>query len=485
MSSSVVNEPLTLPDQRPPGRRRAGLSPRSWPLAAYRLLHHKKVGLSLILAMGLLALVGVLFPQAGPELRGDDAAYDAWLEGLRPRYGGWTTPLSLAGAFTMFSSWPFRIVTVLLAASIVACTAHRLPLLWAQATRPHTHVSDAFFDHARLGRTVEVPYGADDALERIRHSLRRRGFRVLRDERDPAHGLYADRFRFAPLGTVLAHAAFVIILLGVLVSATTGFRDTSFTVPVGATRAVGHGTGLEVQVLSFTDTYHADGRPKDYVSEVVLRRDGRQVAQQEVRVNTPLRHDGVKINQSYFGIAAAMRVAGADGQVLAQAAVPLEFRSEDRAYSYGVLELAQQGLEAYVVTPASGQVDPQIGAGQVRVELYPADSTVPLTSTVITQGQPTTLEGLEVTFLREQQFTGLMVSRDPGASWVWVGATLLVLGTFLTMFLRFHRVWVRVRADGERTIVRIGCPDRPDIAFESRFRAIVEDLGGSPVTTRR
>ncbi|MDO5735733.1 MAG: cytochrome c biogenesis protein ResB [Propionibacteriaceae bacterium] len=445
-------------------------------LGVYRFFHMKKVGLLLILALSILALIGVLFPQVSPALRADPEAYQSWVLDQRVRYGGWTAVLSFIRAFSMFSSPAFTIVVTLLAISIIACTVHRLPLLWRQAVHPRLHASERLFDRSRLRATLEVPLPPEEATQRARQLLSRMRFRVLDDPRGPGANLFADRNRFAPFGTVAAHLAFVLILLGVLVSGSSGFREGQFTVAVGSDRDIGHGTGMNVEVLSFADTYQADGRPKDYVSEVILRQDGQQVARQEVRVNEPLRHDGVKINQAFFGVAADMRIESADGDVLFDRGLPLEWTSEDERLSYSSFRLDQPDVLIYVVAPSSGQVVDSIAPGQVRVEVYPGEEDVPAATEVLTQGQPMEIEGLTFTFEREQKFTGLMVSRDPGAPWVWVGSILLLVGTYLTMGLRYHRVWVRVTPHGDTSIVRIGCPDRIDLAFEPRFRQLEKEL---------
>lgn len=463
-------------------RRPSRWSPLGIALGVYRFFYRKKVGLLLILALTVLALIGVVFPQVPADFRADPDAYGPWLEGQRGRFGGWVGPLSLIGAFSMFSSLPFAIVTVLLVLSIIACTTHRLPLIWQRATKPRLHVNERFFDRARLRDTVEVPLPPEQATERAREVLRGMRFRVLDAPPGPGLNLYADRHRFAPLGTSLAHLAFIVILLGVLITGTTGFREDQFTVAAGSSRDVGHDTGLTVEVVSFADTYHADGRPADYVSDVVLYDEGEQVARQEVRVNSPLRYDGIKFNQAFFGVAADLRVTEGDGTVLYDQGLPLEWTTADDRFVYSSFRLEGQDLLVYVIGSASGQVDSQIGAGQLRVELYPGESDRPIANEVITQGVPTEIEGVTFLFEREQKFTGLMVSRDHGAAWVYTGAVLLLIGIYLTMYLRHHRVWVRVHPQGEHSVVRIGCPDRIDLAFKPRFEAMARDLARPPTS---
>src|SRR5664280_1304960 len=126
--------------------------------------------------------------------------------------------------------------------------------------------------------------------------------------------LYADRFRWGPFGTVIAHLSFVVILVGFFLSATTGFKDPQFIAPVGTTVQVGHGTEMSIQAKSFNDAYYADGSPKDYASDLVLYKNGVEIDRQTVRVNHPLKKDGISFYQSFFGQAAAMQVKDGTGK---------------------------------------------------------------------------------------------------------------------------------------------------------------------------
>ena len=74
----------------------------------YAFFHNKRVGLVIILVLGLLTLLGVLFPQAPDTVRGDPQAWASWLDQVRPRFRGWTDPLALlpAGSFGGDDSTP-------------------------------------------------------------------------------------------------------------------------------------------------------------------------------------------------------------------------------------------------------------------------------------------------------------------------------------------------------------------------------------------
>ena len=95
---------------------------------------------------------------------------------------------------------------------------------------------------------------------------------------------------------------------------------------------------------------------------------------------------------------------------------------------------------------------------------------------VATQGQPVQIAGLTFTFLREQQFTGLIVAKDPAQILVWLGAVLLVGGMFLVFFFPNRRVWARIHLNGAETEVQVGATTGHDASFTADFQRIVDDI---------
>lgn len=451
----------------------------------WRLFISKRTGLFLILGLGLLTLIGTLLVQAPAGVRGDADAYAAWVKSVHPKYGGWTTVFDTLGLFTVFSSILFKTLLALLSTSIVACSINRFPRLWRKATRPPLSRNESFFFRAPLRASVTTSTKPDEAFESVRKTLRSHHYRVLSkpvDETKPdaARTIYADKYRWAPFGTIASHVGLLVIILGAFLTATTGFKDTQFAVPVGSKMEVGHGTGLSVEAKAFNDSYYLDGSPKDYASELVLYKNGKAVEHKTVRVNHPMRFGSVSFYQSFFGVAAAMKVQDASGKTLYQQGVPLQWGSKDGTHSIGQFAVPGQGLTVYVVTAASGQEDPNIKAGQVQLEVYKASQDQPVAVQIAEQGKPVTVAGVQFTFERIRQFTGLIVSRDQGALFVWIGCTFLALGAFIVLFFPHRRVWVRVNRTAKGSEVLCATQRREaarrDTALESQFQQLAKDL---------
>jgi cytochrome c biogenesis protein len=438
-----------------------------------------RLALALMLGLALLALAGSVIIQVPAGVAGDQGAYNAWLQGLKPRYGGFTTILDKLGLFSVFSSVWFRGLAVALTTSILACSIKRAPTLWKASVHPRTRMTDTFYESAPYSQSIVTEASPQDALTTTQHVFRANRYRTVVDVDEKSHTthLYVDQNRWAPFGTVIAHLAVVVILIGGMAGSMLGYRDEGFAVPVGSTVPVGGGTGLSVQATAFSDSYYDTGAPSDYASSLVLYRDGVQVASKTIRVNDPLEYEGTAFYQSFFGPAAVMAVSDASGASLYKGGVPLLWSSDDDARRIGQMTLSEQNIMVYVVGAASGRVDPRIRAGQMQLEIYRGGEEQPFAIEILTQGQPLAIDGLTYTFEREQQFTGLIVSRDPGQPLVWLGALALVLGCFLVFMFPNRRIWAQIKARSDGTgEVHLGATARHDAAFAPEFTKLVDQV---------
>lgn len=465
-----------------PPKTRSGPRPPSRPPAAARALRalegflaSKRTALAVLLAMAAMALLGSLIDQSPSVVRDDPAAYGAWLDSVRPTYGVLTDRMYALGLFHVFASVWFLIAAGLMVASILTNTAQRLPGLWRRAVRPQVVVDDRTIDHAVLCDTVTTPLDPTEAATVITRALSAGRFRVLEGTSDRDTVLYADRFRFQPLATVVSHAAVVLVILGIVLTASSGFRDEEFSVTVGQTRPVGHDTGLAVRVDRFTDSYDPLGNPTDYASSIVLLRGDAELVDQTVRVNHPLRAEGLSLYQSYFGNAAVLSVQPPDATPLS-VAIPLQWQSADGTRMIGRWVAPRGDAVLIVQGPASGRTDPDLPPGAVRVTLAgPGDQ--PLADATVSPGDTVTAGGWRITFDREQPFTGLIVARDPGALWVWTGSLLMIAGLLGSLAIRHRRVWVRIRALSDGTEVTVAAPDhRRDGPISSWFDRVATSV---------
>lgn len=468
--AGVTADPAVV-ELRDGGREARGIFEMLWDL-----LTSMRVSLFVLFAMAALGAFGAVVIQMPAGVEADAAARADWLAGVRPRYGGWTDVFDRLGLFSVFGSIWFRGLVAFLTISLIACMVQRAPGLWRTATKPRVSVGEGFFAHARERDSMVVRGDVVELTSRIAAVLGRHHYRVV-VERDEAMNFYGDRFRWAPFGSLVGHLSIVVIFAGVMVGSIFGFRDNGFMIAEGSTVAVPTGEGLTIKLNSFEDAYYTDtGAPSDYASDLVLYENGQQVATHTARVNDPLRYGDLSFYQSFYGPAAIMTAATADGTVLFEDGVPLAWQTQDDSRSVGTFTIPSQDITVWVVGTYGGS-DPLVKPGQIRVETYRASTGDPLEQLTIDQGVPTAVSGVTFTFDREIQYTGLSVSRDPGTILVWIGSLLLIAGFAIGFSFPHRRIWGRLvlRQNGVGTL-SVATPGRVTHDADTAFTNLVTDL---------
>lgn len=441
----------------------------------WRFFCSVRVAVILILLIAAASLAGTLLMQAPAGVSPGTPEYEAWLTGVRTRYGGWTDILSTLQLLNVFRVWWFKGLLGWLAISTVVCSINRWPGISRQVFSPRVRRPDSFFERARVRAALSSPVDLTATAQLFRRAARARGYRVVAEEGQGAVHLYADKHRLARLGTYLTHTSLVLFLVGAVASGALGFSNTGFVVPEGTTREVGAGTGLSVQAVSFADEYYPEGPPKDYRSELILYRDGVEVKRGTIRVNEPMKYRGVRFFQSFYGPAAYLQITDAAGNVVFDDGVALAWKARgERPAGSFPLSLPGRELTVYVVGPAAGQADPLVRPGEMHLEVYQGTGGAPVAIDRIAQGETRELAGLKITFVRERQFTGLQVSKDPGAPLIWFAGVMLVVGLVTTLGVRHRQVWAVARAtpDGATRLL-LATAGRRDAGFADEFEALV------------
>jgi cytochrome c biogenesis protein len=443
----------------------------------WRFLTSMRLGMVLMLAIAALGVAGSLLMQMpgattqSPELRAE------WLESVRPRYGGWTNILNTLQLFEVFSSVLFRVLVAALTISLVACSIHRIPGMVRTTRNPRVDVGPAFFEHAPQHEAIVARRSAAETREVVEGVLRARRYRILASDDGTLH-LYGDRFRYAPFAGLIAHIAIVVILAGAMVGGAWGYHNAGFVVSEGQTMPIEAEPGLSMRLEDFTDRWDpVTGAPIDYASTVVLLKDGAEVASHVVRVNDPLRYNGLAFYQADYGSSAVMTIKDASGKaLLSSEGVALAWSTTDEGRPVGSANLLGTSYVAWVSGTMGGS-DQTVAPGQVRVEIYDGTTGNLVDEKVVTQGEAATVAGLDILFERESQHTVLSIARDPGVPLIWIGAMLL-FGGFLIRFMVPHkRVWGRIvaRPNGG-AVVGMATLTHKDVAAGSEFETVVNDI---------
>jgi len=441
----------------------------------WHALTSMRVAMVLMIILAALCVVGSLVIQMTAEQASSDALRADFLSMVRPRFGGWTGVMDALGLFNIFNSLVFKVLTTALVISLVACTVHRIPGAWRMATKPRVDVGAGFFEHAPQREQIVLHATTAEALERVQVVLKKHHYRTLVMDDGTVH-LYADRNRFIAFASLAGHVSLILILLGAIIGGTIGYRNPYFAIAEGTTLATGTEDGLQLKLVDFTDSYYADtGAPSDYASQVVLLKDGQQVAAQTIRVNQPLSYDGATFYQRSFGPAVALTVKDASGTVVYSQGLPLDRGAPDGSdRAAGVVDLPSG--EILAITGTDGTTDKVIQPGQVQVALYSSSTTSATDAKIFDQGKAQTIGTYTVTFDREAKYTVLSVSRDPGQYLIWLGAFLLFGGFTLVFMMPQRRIWARISSRGAMAVLSVASLGRRDAALGTDFEDLITDI---------
>jgi cytochrome c biogenesis protein len=465
----------------------------------WHILTSMRVAMIFMIILALFAMLGSLIIQAPVGVLGDSTAKAEWLNEIRPMQLpviGWMHSWPLVGPvipdlkygdvlglfnflqlFEIFRSIIFLVLVTGLTISLIACSVHRMPGVWRTATKPRIDVGPKFFEHAPQHESVVVHMASAETFDAVRAVLRRKRYRTVSLD-DGAIHLYGDRFRWVGFASLAGHLSLVFILAGAILGGAIGYRDSQFVIAEGATLPLGSEPGVTIKLVDFKDSYYAaTGSPEDYASQVILYKNGAQVASQTVRVNEPLQYNGTTIYQAFFGQAAVMTVKDKTGAVVSdQQGVPLAWQTTDGNRPIGSFTIPGTSTVAWVVG-TTGTSDTQVQPGQVQLELYAADGSA-LATSVLTQGAATAVGDFTFTFDRESQFAGLNIARDPGSILVWIGAFMLFAGFVLVFMLPQRRVWARISplGGGTSSVLSVASLGRRDAALGTDFEDLVTDI---------
>ncbi len=377
--------------------------------------------------------------------------------------------------FHVFSSTWFTVGLFVLVVSIIVCTLDRTPRLWRQAAHVRVVQPEPFFD-PRLADRVRVSGGVP--LERVRDVLRRHHFRVREAEVDGRRYVYGDRNQYTKLATLLTHLGLILFLVAAAVTWKLG-DEQGLVVAEGETltvQPIGTPGLLLVKNFGFRAPGFESGQATDFVTDLAVYRDGREITRKQIRVNDPLSVGGYTFHQNGFGPATDLVVRDTSGRLLWGGPVPLTDAAA--GLPFGTLSVPGRdvGLQLLLQRAADGTgvvlVLPYRVTGTAADGKPVVQNLVPL---ALAAGETKTAEGIDfsVELRRFTDYTLLIAKNDPGQGFVWTAFALLISGIVITFYLPRRRVWARLSPDGELALA--GRADRY-VDFEREFGRLLDDL---------
>jgi len=534
------------PPSRPSGPRLPEiLGPVETARLVWRKLRRMSTALALLLAMAAAAVIATFVPQE-PVIGSTVALWRSGAEGPGAAVARVFDALSF---FDVFGSWWFLALTALLFTSLTGCLVPRFRAFARVVRRPPA--AGRHLDRLSAHRVLATTLPPDQALAAAEGVLRRRRFRRRRlsaaDSPTGAAQLATERGHWREGGSLLFHSAFYLLLIGVLVGQARGFtgyvglvEGQSFTdtrvsyenvAQVGRYWGVGDHAGFRGTLDDFEADFYPDGTAREFVAALTIADGTGTERAQQLRVNHPVRVDGMVLYQSSWGMAPRVVVAAADGGTaifdkeirLAPGEQLGLFRGTERVTTGGGGQdaatgvLPQMALDMVLMpdprtveTPDGPQVVPgsterrapklfaTLYTGELGLErnepmadirtdwfdpgtgaLAPGVSAEPIT---LDQGGATeVLDGtLTASFPELSLWSGIQVSHQPGRFLLLTAGLLLLTGLIPSLYAYRRRIWVEARPAADGTggseVVVAGVALQRPMVFTDEFDAVAEQL---------
>lgn len=511
LATADPEDPLA-PGEPPRRPRRPGAAPALRPVEflrwIWRQLTSMRTALILLFLLAIAAIPGSLIPQT----RVDPSAVFAF----KQRHPDITPVFNHIGMFNVYSSVWFSAIYLLLFISLLGCIIPRLRV-YLRSVRARPPKAPRNLARLTAYDTWRSDGSVAEEVERARALLRGQHRRVEVYESDNGTVVSAEKGYLREAGNLMFHVSVLVVLAGFAVTGLFGYKGSVAVIEgqgfsntlsqyddftPGARFNVGSLSPFSFKVDAFHVTYDSSGAgigtPLTFNAKLSVKTDPSAAPYSyDLQVNHPLNVGGASVFLVGHGYAPIITVRDSNGDVVAGG--PTIFLPQDGSFtSFGVVkaqgaEPQQLGLEGYFFPTATlgpsaqpyssfpGPDNPVLSLIAYHGELgldtglpqsvYVLDKTQ-LKPYTMADGRPQPLllrpgktvklpDGAgSVTFSGLRTWVKLQINDQPGKVIPLVGVLTAIAGLLCSLFLRPRRTWVRVRAEGGRTVVEIAALDR-------------------------
>jgi len=461
-----------------------------WTNTVWKSLSSVTLTVTLLIILALASIPGTIIEQGSldknlvlmAKIFGPDNAYQA------------LDIIIKLGLLDVYHSWWFILLLILLTSNLTVCTLDRFPKTWKLINTPQTPLNDAILMSISSKTELRIKGGMEKAKEKVSKALKAQGYNFSEKRVDNALHLYSQKGKYSRLGVYITHLSIILIFIGAIIGAAFGFKGY-VELPEGEMRnAIFLKDQRTVRTLDFfircdrfnVDYYGTSDMPKDYVSDLTIIKDGREVLRKSIEVNDPLTFEGITFYQSSYGL-----IPNAEGRILLS--VQTRGYPEIKEFNLGVgdsFQIPATDMNVKILQFNHAFAMDRYGrvfsySGQMvnpAIEVEVSRGNTPLYRGWILKRRPETgvlPEGHIINFHTYwgAQYTGLQVAKDPGVWIVYFGCGLMSIGLIIAFFTYHKKVWARlIEEKGHVMVTLAGSVNKNRITFEREFERLVKSI---------
>ncbi len=433
-----------------------------------------KLVIVLLLVLSVLSIVGTIIEQNKPLQE-----YYRYLQPSTVELFG------KLGIFDMYHSWWFISCLAMLALNITACTMDRYaPIM--RGLRKKNLILDESLEKT-LNIKDKVKYGLPLAeVEKKALAIIGRSFSgkptVTQLEKGEGHYFF-EQGKYSRLAFFFTHLSVLLIFIGAIIGSLFGYKGyvniyegeaiSQFETRAGKIKNL----DFELKCNAFRAEFYPNGMPKEYLSDLAVIKNGKEIMLKTIRVNDPLSYQGVTFYQSSYGSRpekAQIEVRNQDGALRGMVEAPIG-QSVPVPGTNDMLELAD--YQEHFHLPDGSEGGAAVGVNIYRENAAPIGVWLPTEQPDYDKLRRGPYQ-LLVRDLRLKNYTGLQVNKDPGEVAVWLGCLLLIGGILVAFFVSHKKLWLCLKTDkkGRTELIIGGMTNKNRTIFVREVEGIIQKL---------
>jgi len=375
----------------------------------------------------------------------------------------------------MYSSWWFVGLLCLFSLNLTVCTIERFPHIWKIITRDNLARTASDRLRKMTGRRMyESPLAPAEAESAVAAALADSGWKADKAAKEDGAMFFSQKGAWTRLGVIIVHVSILVIFVGALIGEFYGYK-ASVMIPEGSyTDKVYLSNkehtpvplGFKVRCDAFYLTYYDTGMPKEYRSDLVVERNGKEVFERIIVVNEPMKYAGLTFYQSSY--------QAIDGQF----SIKLNNANTGAEQKFIIMPRQENRWQQENITFGIVDIDGPDWRGQYRYKIWFSDGRGTPSQFWVGEGQTVAVKRPAATYnmtVKTRFATGLQVVKDPGVWTVYTGCIMMIVGLIIIFFMSHRRVWAFVAArDNGSEIIVCGVSNKNKIGFEKDMAELCE-----------
>ncbi len=440
----------------------------SAPKRLYRFFTSLRCAVIILLVIAGASILGTIIPQGMTE----EAVLTAFGEtSLKARI------IILLGLTDVYHTLWFQALIALLAVNVSLCTAERFPktlkLLAHEDKEFQPDKLRKFSNFSEL--SSHKPF--EEVISSITQFFQKRGWKFVITNRGEGYfqAIFTKR-EFLQFSIYGVHLSVLLILVGAFVGSFFGFKGTMAILQGDSTNVVklmrkdrALMLPFEVRCDRFEIKFYPDGTPSDYISEVTILENGREVQKSIIRVNEPLNYRGVTFYQATYGTVISRAVVTfTDNRTGKSLELTLSTENEETIPGTNTIVQLMDYREKF------GDFGPAGAIGMMDEGERPQAGWI-LVKYPDFHGNRLGHYRVAVKDVEATYYTGLQVKRDPGIWLVLTGFLGLVIFMIATFYGNPSKVWFLAQQEGKVMRIYIAMRSK-GMAQNENFSRLCHDI---------